>query len=293
MKIPDDFRPDFPLKKVSTFGIGGPAKFYVEVHEIAHLQEIMIHCKDRQLPFLILGKGSNSLFDDRGYNGLVIANKIDFLEKPFPSIWRAGAGYSFSLLGTQTAREGLSGLEFASGIPGSVGGAVFMNAGANGRETMDSLVSVDFVKPDGSLVSFKREELMFSYRHSSFHNMRGAIVAATFQLTLSEKARGDQIALIRYRQSTQPYGDKSIGCIFRNPPNGSAGALIEKCGLKGTREGEAEVSRMHANFLINAGEATSKDVLNLVKVIQEEVKTKEGIELECEMRYIPYAEDSD
>lgn len=290
LKIPENFIHDYPLKKLTTFAIGGPARYFIEIHKIQDMQSVLAYCHMQQLPFLILGRGSNSLIDDRGFNGLVIANRIDFLNKKDDHHWHVGAGYSFSLLGNQTARHGLSGLEFASGIPGSVGGAVFMNAGANGHETSESLVNVDFVTSSGELIQLDRANIEFGYRFSSFQKNSGAIVGATFSLTPSQNAREDQINLIRYRQQTQPYGDKSAGCVFRNPPDCSAGALIDKMGLKGTSVGGAQVSNLHANFLINTGEASSMDVINLIDLLKKEVKNSKGIDLECEVRYIPYQE---
>jgi UDP-N-acetylmuramate dehydrogenase len=158
------------LSSLTTFGIGGEAQFYIEVTQIDQMQAVLQFCQLESLPFFILGKGSNILFDDRGYKGVVIANRIHFLEHA-DGRFRAGAGYSFSLLGTQTARQGWAGLEFASGIPGSVGGAVYMNAGANGSETADTLVEVEFVNQSGERVRYMREQLEFSYRTSSFQSM--------------------------------------------------------------------------------------------------------------------------
>lgn len=287
---PEGFLTDYPLKNLTTFGIGGPAQYFKEVKQVSDLQKALAYCFDKKMPFFILGKGSNLLFDDKGFNGLVIANRIDFLSKPSEDLWHVGAGYSFSLLGSQTARQGWSGLEFASGIPGSVGGAIFMNAGANGHETCETLESVDFVTPEGKCIVLKKEELKFSYRFSSFQQMPGAIAGATFLLKPSETARTEQITLIRYRQKTQPYGDKSAGCVFRNPQQNSAGALIDKAGLKGTKIGEAEVSTLHANFLINRGDASSKDILALIEFVRKQVYEQTGINLESEIRYIPYQE---
>jgi len=252
------------------------------------MQETLLHCKEQNLPYFILGKGSNSLFDDRGFAGVVIANRIQFLNKINDDTWHVGAGYSFSLLGSQTARQGWSGLEFASGIPGSVGGAVYMNAGANGRETCQTLISVDFVSPDGQLLTLTKSELAFDYRFSSFQQKEGAIVGASFQLSHCSEARKKQLEIIQYRKKTQPYDAKSAGCIFRNPSCGHAGALIEKSGLKGTKMGGAEVSALHANFLINAANATSTDILNLIEFVKKEVKTQTGFDLEDEVRHIPY-----
>lgn len=276
------------LKELSTLGIGGPAKYYTEVHEIAALQEILRLCRQYRLPYLILGKGSNVLFDDRGFAGVVIANRIQFLNKIDEKIWHVGAGYSFSLLGSQTSREGLAGLEFASGIPASVGGAVYMNAGANGSDTSQTLLSVDFVTDQGELLTLAKDTLDFSYRFSSFQERKGAIVGATFKLTKSSEARQKQLNIIQYRKKTQPYGSKSAGCIFRNPSCAHAGALIEKSNLKGKKIGGAEVSTLHANFLINAEEATSSDILNLITHVKLTVKEETGFDLEHEVRYIPY-----
>lgn len=283
------FEKNKSLKEFTTFGIGGEAKYFLTVSEIPSMQEALLFCHKNALPFLILGKGSNILMDDKGFNGLVILNRIAFLETQDESLtWHVGGGYSFSLLGHQTAKEGLEGLEFASGIPASVGGAVFMNAGANGRETSESLEAVDFVTEEGILVSLKKEELSFGYRHSSFQERKGAIVGATFRLKKNADAKQKQLEIIAYRKKTQPLKEKSAGCVFRNPPSHSAGALIDQCGLKGKKIGGAEVSTLHANFIINTQSATATEVLSLIDIIQDEVKRQTGVELKSEIRCIPY-----
>ncbi len=284
----ESFEKERSLKDLTTFGIGGAADYFVEVHQIPTMQKLLPFCQKERLPFLILGKGSNILFDDRGFKGVIIANRIDFIDRKDPLSWHVGGGYSFSLLGTQTARQGLGGLEFASGIPGSVGGAVYMNAGANGCETASSLLSVDFVTAEGELLCLPKEELEFRYRFSSFQRRLGAIVGATFRLTPSLEARDKQLQIIQYRKKTQPYNAQSAGCMFRNPSCHYAGALIEQSGLKGVSIGGAQVSPLHANFVVNTGTASSKEVLQLIHHIQEIVKTKSGIELESEVRLIPY-----
>lgn len=289
MTIDERLERHHPLKGLTTFGIGGPADYFIEITDIPSLQATILYCNERNLPYYVLGKGSNVLFDDRGFAGVVIANRIHFLEKTQDNTWHVGAGYSFSLLGSQTARQGWGGLEFASGIPGSVGGAVYMNAGANGCETCQTLVSVDYVTPDGELVCIPKEELSFGYRFSSFQQRKGAITGATFCLTPSPEARQKQLTIIDYRKKTQPYDAKSAGCVFRNPTCGHAGALIEQSGLKGTTFGGAQVSTMHANFLINTGSATSADILKLIEYVQHEVKVKKGMELEHEVRCVPFS----
>jgi UDP-N-acetylmuramate dehydrogenase len=281
------FENDKPLSELSTFGIGGPALFFTEVQKIEELQEILKDCFVKKLPFFVVGKGSNCLFDDRGFNGLVIHNKIGFYHFDWPII-HVGAGYSFSLLGTQSARKGWSGLEFASGIPGSVGGAVYMNAGASGTETSESLIEVSFVDEMGELEVLTRDQISFSYRFSTFQNRKGVIASAKFLLHPFEEARKKQLGIIDYRTRTQPYSDLSAGCVFRNPESHSAGALIQQCGLKGKRIGGAEVSTMHANFIVNKGGATCKDVLELADDVKKRVREKTGIDLEMEIRWIPF-----
>lgn len=276
-----------PLRELSTFGIGGNARYYLEVNTSVEMCEALRYCHEQKLPFLVIGKGSNCLFDDRGFNGLVILNKISFCHYEAESV-HVGAGYSFSLLGVQTARKGFAGLEFASGIPATVGGAVYMNAGANGSETCSHLTEVHYVTELGEEKVFKKEELVFSYRFSSFQKMKGAIASVKFHLALSGDARQKQLAIIDYRTKTQPYKDKSAGCVFRNPQPHHAGALIEKAGLKGFAIGGAEVSTMHANFIVNRDQATAQDVLALAKHIKSIVQEKTGVELEMEIRCIPY-----
>lgn len=276
------------LKDYSTLGIGGPARYFIEAASAHEMQFILRYCKAHKLRTFILGKGSNTLFDDRGFDGVVILNKIDFINDLGGGVFHVGAGTSFSRLGTLTARQGWSGLEFASGIPGSVGGAVYMNAGANGSETCDTLRCVDFIDESGNLHLLEKKKLSFKYRTSNFQSMKGAIVGAAFALSPSETAREKQIEIINARTKTQPYKEKSAGCMFRNPAGKHAGALIDQCGLKGFQVGGAKVSEKHANFLVNAGSSTSKDLLNLIDEVKKQVKEKHGIEMETEVRYIPY-----
>ncbi|TXI40266.1 MAG: UDP-N-acetylmuramate dehydrogenase [Nitrosomonas sp.] len=279
---------DRSLSTLCTFGIGGPARYFIEVTTIKEMQEALIYAHNKGISYIILGKGSNCLFDDRGYDGLVILNKIGFLEEKAPGVFYVGAGYSFSRLGAFTARKGWSGLEFASGIPGSVGGAVYMNAGANSRETRETLSTVQFVTANGEIKIFERAEMTWAYRSSLFQHMSGAIVSATFALTASEEARKKQIDFVRYRQTTQPYSDMSAGCIFRNPPEQSAGALIDQSGLKGLKIGGAAVSDRHANFIINAGGAKSQDVIALMQLVQQRILAATGVSLISEVVFVPY-----
>lgn len=272
------------LREFSTFGIGGPIRLFAEVKTIEEMEEGLRFANRENIPFFILGKGSNCLFSDRGFDGLVLLNKIDFCT------WNencvdVGSGYSFSLLGVLSAKKGLSGLEFASGIPASVGGAVFMNAGANGCETCNSLRSVLYLYADGRKKEFHREEMSFQYRSSSFQSMKGVILSSVFELTPFPKARQKQLQIISYRMKTQPLKEKSAGCIFRNAAKGvTAGELIERCGLKGFAIGGAKVSEIHANFIVNDHHATAQNVVHLIQEIQTQVYNKTGVRLEPEIR---------
>ncbi len=274
------------LKDLTTFGIGGPAKYFIEATSVEQLSEIISQCHEKNLRYFVLGKGSNTLFSDEGYNGVVILNKIHFCEEE-KGIFYVGAGYSFSLLGSQTARKGWAGLEFASGIPGSVGGAVYMNAGANGGETFQYLTEVTYINEKGKIEVLPKGKLQWSYRMSSFQTLKGAIAAAKFHLIPSAEARARQLKIIDYRTKTQPYGDMSAGCVFRNASLSSAGALIEQSGLKGFSIGGAEVSPLHANFIVNRKDAKAQDVIDLAAHVKKVVHEKTGCDLEMEIRVIP------
>lgn len=283
-----NFREHIELKDYCTFGIGGPARYFIEIHSIEEMQQAITYCHSSRCPFMVLGKGSNCLFDDRGFNGAILLNKIDFCKETSPGNYYVGAGYSFALLGVQTARKGWGGLEFASGIPASVGGAIYMNAGANGRETAQYLASVDYINAEGKLEHYSRNDLHFSYRHSPFQHRHGAIVAASFVLPANTEARKKQIDIVNQRKKTQPYGSMSAGCVFMNPECAPAGALIDKCGLKGVSVGGAQVSELHANFLINTGTASCEEMKALMSLVQTKVQESAGVHLKTEVRQIPY-----
>ena len=244
--------------------------------------EEMIEAYQLDFPKMVIGKGSNSLFSDRGFEGLVILNRIDFCQWEEEGVL-VGSGYSFSRLGSQSARKGFKGLEFASGIPATVGGAIFMNAGANGSETCRVLKSVDVL--DGyEKKTFLKEEIEFGYRTSSFQTMNLVILSAFFHLERDASSRKRQLEILFHRMKTQPLQEKSAGCIFQNPPGYSAGALIEQCGLKGIRVGGAKVSEKHANFIVNESGASAKEVKELIELVQERVFEQTGVFLTTEVR---------
>ena len=277
-----------PLATLCTFNVGGPARYFTEVRNLDQMKEAFQFAREHKLSTFVLGKGSNCLFDDRGYNGLVILNKIDFIRHEEPHYFAVGAGYSFSRLGSYTARNGWSGLEFAAGIPASVGGAVYMNAGANGQEAAEKVVSVDFLSFAGDLQTLRRDEITFSYRTSSFHSMPGAIISTRFALQRHSEAKRQQLEIVEYRKATQPYGEASAGCFFVNPSDSSAGKLIDSLGLKGLTVGDAQVSPIHANFIVNRGNATAHEVLELAALVKQKVKEAHGYDLRQEVRYVPY-----
>jgi UDP-N-acetylmuramate dehydrogenase len=280
------------LKMLSTLGVGGEASYYLRVNTIEEMRGALQFGHLNQIPFFILGRGSNCLFDDAGFEGLVIHNQIDFFEEEKENL-RVGSGLSFSWLGRRCVRNHLSGLEFASGIPGTIGGAIYMNAAAHGQEISSVLREVLFLSENGEEKNFSLSEILFSYRYSSFQQMKGAIVSALFSLTPSLDSVEKERNFLAHRRQTQPLNTKNAGCVFRNPNKEvSAGSLIEKSGLKGFAIGDARVSEKHANFIINEGNATSKDVLALILHVQSTVLEKFGYLLEKEICILPPKEES-
>ncbi|XVF71634.1 hypothetical protein PTKIN_Ptkin12aG0054800 [Pterospermum kingtungense] len=277
------------LKDLSTWGIGGPCNYFVPVFNQTHLLSAVRYCHVHSIPYIIIGKGSNCLFDDLGFDGCVILNRIEFLERIEPGVYRVGSGFRFNHLGVLSCNEGFTGLEFAGAIPGTVGGAIYMNAGANGQETSNSIQNVEIVTTEGSFQTLDRVDLNFGYRSSPFQDMKdlAAIVAVTFRLQGSDSARKRQQELMKRRRITQPLGERSAGSVFRNPTSlgVSAAELIDKTGLKGLSIGGAMVSHKHANFFVNVGGATSQDMLNLIAMVKDKVDMKFGVELEEEVLY--------
>lgn len=280
---------DEPLCRHTTFKIGGPADRFITVESEEQLSRILRELARLELPYFVLGRGSNLLVGDKGYPGVALK-----LENFFASAGvmedgesvSAGAGISLAGLCVFARDEGLTGLEFAWGIPGSVGGAVYMNAGAYGGEMKDVVTRVWYMDREGRLSS--GEELGFGYRHSAF--MEGGRIITRAELKLS---RGDkeEIAarmneLMARRKDKQPYDMLSAGSTFKRPKTGYAAALIEQCGLKGRRVGGAQVSEKHAGFIVNTGGATCKDVLRLMDIVRETVLRETGTELEPEVRLI-------
>ncbi len=274
-----------PLSTLSTFHIGGPTRLFFEAKNIEDVQEALRWALATSTKTIVIGKGSNTLFADEGFDGLVIQNSIVHCIES-SGVFSVGGGYSFSLLGVRSARAGWGGLEFAAGIPGSIGGAIYMNAGANGQCIADVVCSVDCVNERGERRSIPREEIDFGYRFSSFQSLGGVIVSVDVQLHSLPEALIRQKEMLERRKHTQPYCERSAGCSFRNPLDLSAGRLIDEVGLKGMKIGGAQVSTLHANFIINTGDAKASDVVKLLSYIRETVHKKTGVLLEPEVRII-------
>lgn len=280
------------LREVSSWGIGGPAKLYCEVHHELQLASVLSYCTQQRIRFLVIGKGSNCLFDDRGYDGCIILNRLCFLKRLASGLYHVGSGYPFNVLGVQVANEGFAGLEFASGIPATVGGAVFMNAAADGQETASVLKTVEVVTIHGEKYKMPREQLEFGYRTSPFQTAQGfaAISSVTFALTPCATSKERQRTYLKRRKQTQPLGERSAGCVFKNPGAGceSAGSLIDKAGLKGRSLGGAKVSELHANFITNVANSSANDMLELIALVKEQVRSKFGVDLEEEIIYVSF-----
>lgn len=275
-----------PLNKYSTFRIGGPALFFKELTSVQEAQQVFSFLHQTNYPFFILGKGSNCLFHDSGFQGLILYNNIQGKQFLSNTLIRVYSGNSFSLLGKNLAKQGFSGLEFACGIPGSVGGAVYMNAGTGSEDTYSVLESIEVITSQGLLHSYHITELSYGYRSTPFQQRQEFIVSATFRITKNPHALDKTTSLLQKRLQTQPYKYPSAGCIFRNPPQLSAGQLIDQAGLKGTVHGGAQISEQHGNFIINTNQASASDVCYLIQKIKQKLK-KQGVMLEEEIVIVP------
>ncbi|MEG6584596.1 UDP-N-acetylmuramate dehydrogenase [Dendrosporobacter sp. 1207_IL3150] len=278
---------DEPLANHTTFRIGGPADYFVLPASVEEVTSVAKLAKDYDIPVTILGNGSNVLVLDNGIRGLVLkfSKEMSRIRHEGNHIF-AGAGALLRDVSRYAADLGLSGMEFAIGIPGSIGGAVFMNAGAYEGEMSHIVQSVTAVCADGSVIRFNKEEIEFSYRHSVFHENHCTIceVELAFkngEQTLIRNKMGD---FTTKRETKQPIEMPSAGSTFKRPPGHFAGTLIEQTGLKGLSIGGAQVSPKHAGFIINAGGATAKDVLDLIKEVQQRVYEKHGVMLHPEVR---------
>lgn len=278
------------LSKHTSFKIGGPAEIFAKPEKAEQVSEIAVFCMENEIPLLPLGKGSNVLISDNGIKGIVMCFGSDFgkisLLDDETIYCEAGAG--LTALCKFALENELTGLEFAYGIPGSVGGAVFMNAGAYGGEIKDVILYADHVDRMGKTGRFSGEELQMSYRHSAYSAKEYFITGAAFKLSKGDKTeiKAKMDDLLGRRFDKQPMDKPSAGSTFKRPEGAFASALIDQCGLKGYRVGGAEVSTKHAGFVVNIGGATSSDVLRLIKDVQEKVKNDTGFFIEPEVEIL-------
>jgi UDP-N-acetylmuramate dehydrogenase len=291
----------FPLSRLTTYRLGGPAAVYFEpssIDDVRSLAEIVRMSPGTELPVLVLGRGSNLVISDEGWPGIVMRlgpafASISAPEDGSPGLV-AGAATPMPQLANWAARRGLAGLEFAIAIPGSVGGAVRMNAGAHGRETADSLESARIFDLDSLSVDEKKpSDLDYSYRHSNLTE-RHVVLEARFQLSREdpETVRDRMEGYRKHRAETQPGAVQNAGSVFKNPPGDHAGRLVEAAGLKGFRIRGASVSDLHANFFIADEGARAQDVYDLVNAVRAKVKDRFGVELTPEIRFLGHFDES-
>ena len=285
------YKTDEPMSAHTSFKIGGPADRFVEVKTVSELQAVLNAVSDENVPYFILGNGSNLLVPDEGLRGAVLTLQGDF--KKVQSLANGhvlcGAGASLATVCSFARGQGLTGLEFAWGIPGQLGGAVYMNAGAYGGEMKQVLRSAAVLFPEEGIRTLTGEELAFSYRHSLLTDRPDAVVLrAVFALEAGESAaiREKMDELMARRKTSQPLEYPSAGSTFKRPEGYFAAALIDQCGLKGLTVGGAQVSEKHAGFVINRGGATCADVLALMARVQQRVWEEKGVRLEPEVKVI-------
>ena len=285
---------DEPMKNHTSFKIGGPAAALCAPKDRRQLRELVGFVQREGVDSWYIGNGSNLLVSDKGLNGIAILldSGFDGEIELDGTVLLAPAGKKLSAVCAAACAAGLTGLEFAYGIPGSVGGAVYMNAGAYGGEMKDRLLWVEYLAPTGEIVRLEQEQLSLSYRHSRFmeEGMQGScIVRAAFGLQRGEKAaiQSEMDRILNQRRQKQPLEYPSAGSTFKRPQGAFAAQLIDKCGLKGSTVGGAQVSEKHAGFVINTGKATCADVLELTRQVRECVQEKTGYLLELEVRQLP------
>jgi UDP-N-acetylmuramate dehydrogenase len=281
-----------PLARHTSMKIGGPADLYLDVEDGASLTRTLETLNQYGTRFCLLGNGSNVLVSDRGVRGAVIHltgefKRIEWRQDGDIIRVRVGAAFAVTQLVREAARKGFAGLEFAEGIPGTIGGALFMNAGAYGSEFEKVVAQVDGVTPEGAAIRLSRDEMTFTYRDS--HLPPGLVVTGVcMELSLAETAKVTSRVreLVTKRKASQPSGYPNSGSMFRNPPGDYAGRLIEAAGLKGRKMGQAQISERHGNFILNLGGAKAEDVRQLMELARAEVQKQFGVALESEVRLL-------
>ena len=285
----DNVRINEPMKNHTTFKIGGPAQYYVTPESVTQIQEVVSLCRNMNIPLHVIGNGSNILVGDDGVDGVVLALFNTFSDYEIKdNVITAQAGMSLIKLAVIALREGLTGLEFASGIPGSVGGAVYMNAGAYDGQMKDVVTSVTVLDEAGNIRILGRDELDMGYRTSAVakHNMIVLQVIIELKAGDKEQIKDRMSQLSELRKQKQPLEYPSAGSTFKRPEGYFAGKLIADAGLKGYSIGGAAVSEKHAGFVVNMGGATAKDVVELTDYIKKRIMEQFGVTLELEVKRI-------
>jgi len=278
-----------PMKNHTSFKIGGPADFFVTPCSVYSLCEVIKLCNNEKLPIFIMGNGTNLLVSDKGIRGVVVKiydNLSDFHVKE--DCIEAYGGILLSKLSDIALENGLTGFEFASGIPGTLGGAVAMNAGAYGGEMKDVVVETEYIDKEGNIKIVRGEEHQFGYRTSFIQKQSGIAVKSLIKLKKGDKSSIKALIddLTARRRDKQPLEMPSAGSVFKRPEGYFAGKLIEDCGLRGYSIGDAQVSEKHCGFIVNKGNATAKDILDLIRHIQKTVKDKFSVDLQTEVRIV-------
>lgn len=278
-----------PMSRHTTFRVGGPAEYFLTANTAEQLRSVLACLREEGMPYFLLGNGSNLLVGDRGYRGAVVRlggifETIDIQDETI----RAGAGASLAMTARRAMESGLCGMEFASGIPGTLGGAVRMNAGAYGGEMSMLVVSADVMDEKGAVRTLSREEMLFGYRTSVIKNSPYTVLGAKLVL---ERDKREEIAarmqrLARQRREKQPLEFASAGSTFKRPEGDFAGKLIMEAGLGGYSLGGAQVSEKHCGFIVNTGNATAADIAGLIREVAEKVQEKFGIILEPEVIFL-------
>ena len=285
---------DEPLSQYTTFGIGGPAACMVYPENRDELSTLLKYAHEQNIPTFFIGSGSNILVWDEGFDGFVISLRKIFKELTITEDFQiiAESGVMLGKLVKDAIRLKIGGLESLIGVPGTLGGALIMNAGAFGSEISNYFQQATTMTLEGELKTYTKEDVNFSYRHSSFPEDE-ILIEAIFNCIegVPEKIQKERLIASKNRKTNQPLKFRSAGSIFKNPQgNHAAGYLIDQAGLKGTRQGGAEISEKHANFIVNAGEATAADVFQLIKLAKKKVAEEFNINLELEVKLVGFPE---
>ena len=283
---------DEPMSKHTSYGIGGPARAYVTPKNKEDLVSLLKFSKDNNIPSYFIGSGSNLLVSDDGIDGIVITLGKSFnkLEINKNNVF-AETGVMLGKMVKECTKRNLSGLESLIGVPGTLGGALIMNAGAFGGEISNYLEYVSVITMSGDEKKYQQKDIKFNYRNSSFSDNE-ILINANFKFLFSDQktVSKNKIKASGGRKSSQPLRFRSAGSVFKNPSEGAAGYFIDKAGLKGTKSGDAEISNIHANFFVNHGSATAKDVLRLINIARKKVYNEFGVMLELEIKTLGFAQ---